>query len=90
MNYRPGVNRILVERTDRNQMTPGGLAIPDTCQDRGIRTGKIVGIGICEEQIPAMGLKVGLEVKYHTGVPIDLDGEDYEVVNVPQIECLKD
>ena len=44
MNFRPLHDRVLVKRIDGEEMTAGGVIIPDTAQEKPME-GKVVSVG---------------------------------------------
>jgi len=81
MNFKPLFNNILVERLDEENMTKGGIIIPDTAKEKPSR-GKVLAIGngsILENgNVQPMTVKVGDVVLFTKwgGTEIKLDGKD--------------
>ena len=44
MNLRPTGNRIVVERTEASDLSPGGIAIPDASKPK-LSTGRVLAVG---------------------------------------------
>ena len=81
MNFKPLFNTILVERLDEENMTKGGIIIPDTAKEKPSR-GKVLAVGngsVLENgNVQPMTVKVGDVVLFTKwgGTEIKLDGKD--------------
>ena len=81
MNFKPLFNNILVERLDEENMTKGGIIIPDTAKEKPSR-GKVLAVGngsVLENgNVQPMTVKVGDTVLFTKwgGTEIKLDGKD--------------
>ena len=81
MNFKPLFNNILVERLDEENMTKGGIIIPDTAKEKPSR-GKVLAVGngsVLENgNVQPMTVKVGDVVLFTKwgGTEIKLDGKD--------------
>lgn len=77
MSIRPLADRVLVEPTAAEEVTLGGIIIPDSAKEKPLR-GKVlaVGNGTKDEE---MVLKVGDEVLYgkYAGTEIEYEGTKY-------------
>lgn len=77
MNIRPLADRVLIEPTAAEEVTMGGIIIPDSAKEKPLK-GKVlaVGNGTKDEE---MVLKVGDEVLYgkYAGTEIELEGTKY-------------
>lgn len=77
MNIKPLSDRVLIEPTAAEEVTMGGIIIPDTAKEKPLR-GKVlaVGTGTKDEE---MLLKEGDEVLYgkYAGTEIEMDGVKY-------------
>lgn len=77
MNIRPLADRVLIEPTAAEEVTLGGIIIPDSAKEKPLR-GKVlaVGNGTKDEE---MVLKVGDEVLYgkYAGTEIEYEGTKY-------------
>ncbi len=77
MNIRPLADRVLIEPTAAEEVTMGGIIIPDSAKEKPLR-GKVlaVGNGTKDEE---MVLKVGDEVLYgkYAGTEIEFEGTKY-------------
>ena len=77
MSIRPLADRVLIEPTAAEEVTLGGIIIPDSAKEKPLR-GKVlaVGNGTKDEE---MVLKVGDEVLYgkSAGTEIEYEGTKY-------------
>ena len=77
MNIKPLSDRVLIEPTAAEEVTMGGIIIPDSAKEKPLR-GKVlaVGNGTKDEE---MILKEGDEVLYgkYAGTEIEVDGVKY-------------
>lgn len=77
MNIKPLADRVLIEPTAAEEVTMGGIIIPDSAKEKPLK-GKVlaVGNGTKDEE---MILKVGDEVLYgkYAGTEIEYDGVKY-------------
>ena len=77
MNIKPLSDRVLIEPTAAEEVTLGGIIIPDSAKEKPLR-GKVlaVGQGTKDEE---MVLKAGDEVLYgkYAGTEIEVDGVKY-------------
>ena len=77
MNIKPLSDRVLIEPTAAEEVTMGGIIIPDSAKEKPLR-GKVlaVGQGTKDEE---MVLKAGDEVLYgkYAGTEIEADGVKY-------------
>ncbi len=81
MKVKPLNDRILVTREEEEQMTSGGLIIPDTAKEKP-QEGRIIAVGPGKRDED--GKRVPLEVKVgdriffakYSGTEIEIDGEE--------------
>lgn len=77
MNIRPLADRVLIEPTAAEEVTLGGIIIPDSAKEKPLK-GKVLatGNGTKEEE---MVLKVGDQVLYgkYAGTEIEFEGTKY-------------
>lgn len=75
MTIKPLSDRILIEPAQAEEVTAGGIIIPDSAKEKPLKgTVKAVGTGTKDEE---MVLKVGDVVLYgkYAGTEIEVDGE---------------
>lgn len=77
MNIRPLADRVLIEPTPAEEVTLGGIIIPDSAKEKPLR-GKVLAVGDGTKDEP-MVLKAGDEVLYgkYAGTEIELEGTKY-------------
>jgi chaperonin GroES len=81
MKVRPLQDRVIVKRMDEEEVTKGGIIIPDTAKEKPIE-GKVVAVG--KGKVTEDGKKLPLEVKKgdrvlfgkYAGTEIQIDGEE--------------
>lgn len=86
MNVRPLSDRILVRRVDADEQVKGGIIIPDTAQETP-QEAEVVAVGPGKRNkngdVIAPAVKSGEKIligKY-SGTEIEVDGDDYVIVN---------
>ncbi len=77
MNIKPLADRILIEPTAAEEVTMGGIIIPDSAKEKPLR-GKVLAVGNGTKDEP-MVLKEGDEVLYgkYAGTEIEFEGVKY-------------
>ena len=90
MNIRPLHDRVIVKRTEEDQVSPGGIVIPDTAKEKPIR-GQVTAIGkgkILEGgDVRPLDVAVGDKVLFgkYSGTEVKLNGEDLLVMREEDI-----
>ncbi|MDD2318931.1 MAG: co-chaperone GroES [Geobacteraceae bacterium] len=90
MNLRPLQDRIIVKRLEEENMTAGGLYIPDTAKEKP-QKGEIVAVGkgkLTEDgKVIPVDLKTGDKVLFgkYAGTEIKIDGVDYLIMREDDI-----
>ena len=85
LKIRPLHDRVIIQRLEAEQKSPGGIVIPDTAAEKPIR-GKIIAVGkgkILENgDVRPLDVKVGDHVLFgkYSGTEVKVDGEDYLVM----------
>ena len=77
MNVKPLSDRVLIEPAAAEEVTSGGIIIPDSAQEKPLKgTVKAIGNGTKDE---AMVVKVGDTVLYgkYSGTELEFDGVKY-------------
>ena len=80
MNVKPLSDRVLIEPAPAEEVTSGGIIIPDSAKEKPLKGSVVaVGNGTKDEE---MVLKVGDTVLYgkYAGTEIELDGEKYIIM----------
>jgi chaperonin GroES len=90
MKFRPLHDRVLVERTDAEAKSAGGIIIPDTAKEKP-QQGRIVGVGPggrdeSGKLIP-IDLEVGDRVLFGkwSGTEVKIDGVEYLIMKESDI-----
>jgi chaperonin GroES len=82
---KPLADRVVVEVTEAEDVSPGGIVLPDTAQEKP-QKGKVVAAGpgrVLENgEIAPMGVKVGDIIIFskYGGTEIKLDGKEYTIL----------
>ena len=95
MKVRPLHDRVIVKRVDEEEVTKGGIIIPDTAKEKPIE-GKIVAVG--KGKVTEDGKKLPLEVKKgdrilfgkYAGTEIQIDGEENLIMREDDIVAVKE
>ena len=90
MKIRPLNDRLLVKRMQEEEMTAGGIIIPDSAKEKPAE-GKVVAVG--PGKVSDNGERVALQVKEgdvvlfskYGGTDVKLDGEDYLIMREDDI-----
>ncbi len=84
MNFTPLGQRVLVQRVEEESTTPSGIIIPDNAKEK-----PLMGVvkAISKEVEEDGEIKVGDEVVFakYSGTDINLEGEEYLVLNTDDI-----
>ena len=95
MKFRPLHDRVVVQRTESEEKTAGGIIIPDTAKEKPMQ-GKVIaaGAGARDEQgkVHALDVKEGDVVLFGkwSGTEVKLDGVDYLIMKESDIMGLLD
>jgi len=85
MKFRPLHDRILVERVESEEVTKGGIILPDTAKEKP-QQGKIIAVGTGKRtedgKIIPMELKAGDVVLFgkYSGSEIKVEGVEYLIM----------
>ena len=85
MAVKPLDDRVLVKQSEAEEVSAGGIVLPDTAQEKPQR-GKVVAAGpgklLDTGKRGKMSLKKGDEVFYgkYAGTEVKIDGEDYVIL----------
>ena len=90
MKIRPLNDRLLVKRLQEEEMTAGGIIIPDSAKEKPAE-GKVVAVG--PGKVADSGERVALQVKSgdmvlfskYGGTDVKLDGEDFLIMREDDI-----
>jgi chaperonin GroES len=95
MAVKPLSDRVLVKPVEREEMTKGGIYLPDTVKDKP-QEGKVIAVGVGKRnengEIVPMEVKVGDTVIYakYGGTEIKEDGETLMILRESDILAIKD
>ncbi|NPA82225.1 MAG: co-chaperone GroES [Epsilonproteobacteria bacterium] len=84
MNFIPLGQRVLVQRVEEESTTPSGIIIPDNAKEKPL-IGEVKAIS---KEVEEDGdIKVGDKVVFakYSGTDINLEGEEYLVLNTDDI-----
>jgi len=85
LKFRPLYDRILVERTEQEEKTAGGIFIPETAKEKPIQ-GKVIATGKGKLQddgsVRALEVKAGDTVLFgkYSGTDIKIEGSEYLIM----------
>jgi chaperonin GroES len=90
MKIRPLQDRILIKRLDEDEMTRGGIIIPDSAKEKPME-GEIIAAG--KGKVDDSGKRVPLEVKVgdkvmyskYSGTEVTIDGAEHLIVREDDI-----
>ena len=87
---KPLADRVVVEVTEAEDVSPGGIVLPDTAQEKP-QKGKVLAVGpgrVLENgETAPMGVKVGDIIVFskYGGTEIKLDGKEYTILRESDI-----
>ncbi len=90
MKVKPLGDRVVIEPSESQQKTKGGILLPDTAKEKP-QEGKIVAVGTGKKtddgKTIALNVKVGDLVLYgkYSGTEITVDGKEYLIVKEEDI-----
>lgn len=90
MKVKPLGDRVVIEPSEGQEKTKGGIVLPDTAKEKP-QEGKVVAVGTGkkteEGKIIPLSVKVGDKVLYgkYSGTEITVDGEEYLIVKEEDI-----
>ncbi|MCS7000392.1 MAG: co-chaperone GroES [Bacteroidota bacterium] len=90
MNLTPLYDRVIVRPSEPEEVTKGGIIIPDTAKEKPMQ-GEVVAVGsgkMTEDgKVLPLSVKVGDKVLYgkYAGTEIKIDGEDYLIMRESDI-----
>jgi len=90
INIRPLDDRVVVEPLEAEEMTAGGIVLPDSAQEKPQR-GKVVAVGagklLDSGERATLSVSVGDEVIYgkYGGTDIEVDGNEVKILRESDI-----
>ena len=90
MNITPLADRVLIEPTAAEEVTMGGIIIPDSAKEKPLK-GKVLAVGNGTKDEP-MQLKAGDNVLYgkYAGTEIELEGTKYLMMRQSDVLAIID
>jgi chaperonin GroES len=85
MNIRPLQDRLLVKRVEKEEMTKGGIIIPDTAKEKP-QEATVVAVGngkaLDDGSVRALEVKVGDTILFskYGGTEVKIDGEEHLIL----------
>jgi chaperonin GroES len=95
MNIRPLHDRLVVERMEEDELSPGGIVIPDAAKEKPSQ-GKVLAVGngkiLDNGQVQPMDVKVGDKILFgkYAGNEVKFDGNDYIVMREDDVMAVID
>ena len=88
LNIKPLADRVIIEAAAAEEITAGGIIIPDTAKEKPLK-GKIVAIGTGKKDEP-LTVKVGDNVLYgkYAGTEITIDGNEYLIMRESDVVAI--
>jgi chaperonin GroES len=90
MKIKPLHDRIIVKAAEREQMTAGGIILPDNAQEKPQR-GEVLAVGpgktLDSGTVAPVDIKVGDHVYYgkYSGTEVKVDSEDFVILRADDI-----
>lgn len=90
MSIKPLHDRVVIQRTEEELMSAGGIVLPDTAKEKPMR-GKVVSIGpgkmLDNGNVIPLGVKAGDEVLFgkYSGTEVKMDGVEMVVMREDDI-----
>ncbi len=90
MKIRPLHDRVLVERLEEENTTPGGIIIPDSAKEKPVE-GKVVAVGngkITESgEVKPLDVKEGDRILFgkYSGTDVKIGGQEYLIMREDDI-----
>lgn len=89
MNLKPLGNRVVVERLESSDRTPGGIHLPDVAKEKP-RQGRVLAVGpgaYRDGAVVPVAVRVGDRVLFgaYAGSEVTVDGKDYLVVTEDEV-----
>ena len=90
IKFRPLDDRVMVEPSDAEEVTAGGIVLPDSAREKPQR-GQIIAVGpgklLDDGKRGKLDVKIGDEVFYgkYSGTEVDMSGEKYVILRESDI-----
>jgi chaperonin GroES len=95
MNIKPLADKVIIQRTEAESKTAGGIVLPDSAKEKPKR-GKVIAVGegkILDNGSRApMNVKKGQEVLFtsYAGTEVKMDGKEYLIMDESEIMAIID
>lgn len=95
VKIKPLDDRIVVQQVEAEEMTAGGIVLPDTAREKPQR-GKVVAVGpgkmLDSGDRGKIDIKVGEEVFYgkYSGTEVEINGEDFVILRESDVLAILD
>jgi len=93
MKIRPLADKIIVQRSEAEMVTTGGIVLPDSAKEKPQR-GKVVSVGdgkvLKDGSKSKMQLKKGNEVLFNSyaGTEVKIDGKEYIIMDESDVMAI--
>ncbi|MCA9627235.1 MAG: co-chaperone GroES [Myxococcales bacterium] len=95
MKIRPLHDRLVVRRVEEEQVTKGGIVIPDTAKEKPIE-GEVIAVGngklLDNGELRALGVSAGDRVLFgkYSGTEVKIDGEEHLILREDDVLAVVD
>ncbi len=94
LNVKPLADRVLIKPMAKEEVTKGGIVIPDTAKEKP-QEGEVVAVGL--GRVDDKGVRIALEVKKgdrviyakYAGTEIKVEGDEYIILRESDILAVK-
>ncbi len=89
-NFRPLHDRVLIKRVEAEEMTKGGIIIPDSAKEKPVE-GQVVAVGngkiLDDGKVRALEVKAGDRILFgkYSGTEIKIDGEEHIILREDEV-----
>jgi chaperonin GroES len=93
MSIRPLADKVIVQRTEAESKTAGGIVLPDSAKEKPQR-GKVIAVGegklLDNGKRGEMSVKKGQEVLFtsYAGTEVKMDGKEYLIMDQSDIMAI--
>jgi len=93
MNIRPLADKVIIQRTEAQSKTAGGIVLPDSAKEKPKR-GKVIAVGegkmLDNGSRAPMSVKKGQEVLFtnYAGSEVKMDGKEYLIMDESEIMAI--
>lgn len=90
MNLKPLHDRIIIEAAAKEEVTAGGIILPDSAQEKPLK-GKVLAVGpgkrLDSGTLAPVDVKVGDTVLYgkYSGTEVNVGGKDYIILRADDV-----